>query len=61
MFAYMSASPFVLQSIVGLSPAGYSIIFAACSLAVAVGSAIAGRTAEASHRLERCWVGSTHW
>jgi hypothetical protein len=41
MFAYVSASPFVLQDIVGLSPAAYSYTFAACSLAVAAGSAVA--------------------
>jgi DHA1 family bicyclomycin/chloramphenicol resistance-like MFS transporter len=41
MFAYVSASPFVLQDIVGLSPAAYSCTFAACSLAVAIGSAVA--------------------
>ena len=45
MFAYVSASPFVLQDIVGLSPIAYSYTFTACSLAVAVGSAVAGRTA----------------
>ncbi|WP_234835073.1 multidrug effflux MFS transporter [Mycolicibacterium stellerae] len=37
MFGYVSASPFVLQNIVGLSPAAYSYTFAACSLAVAAG------------------------
>jgi DHA1 family bicyclomycin/chloramphenicol resistance-like MFS transporter len=41
MFAYVSASPFVLQDIVGLSPTAYSYTFAACSLAVAAGSAVA--------------------
>jgi DHA1 family bicyclomycin/chloramphenicol resistance-like MFS transporter len=41
MFAYVSASPFVLQDIVGLSPAAYSYTFGACSLAVAAGSAVA--------------------
>jgi DHA1 family bicyclomycin/chloramphenicol resistance-like MFS transporter len=41
MFGYVSASPFVLQNIVGLSPATYSYIFASCSIAVAVGSAVA--------------------
>jgi MFS transporter, DHA1 family, multidrug resistance protein len=41
MFAYVSASPFVLQDIVGLSPTAFSYTFAACSLAVAAGSAVA--------------------
>jgi DHA1 family bicyclomycin/chloramphenicol resistance-like MFS transporter len=41
MFAYVSASPFVLQDIVGQSPAAYSYTFAACSVAVAAGSALA--------------------
>jgi MFS transporter, DHA1 family, multidrug resistance protein len=44
MFAYVSASPFVLQDIVGLTPAGYSYTFASCSLAVAAGSAVARST-----------------
>jgi MFS transporter, DHA1 family, multidrug resistance protein len=44
MFAYVSASPFVLQNIVGLSPAAYSSTFASCSLAVAAGSWIARLT-----------------
>jgi DHA1 family bicyclomycin/chloramphenicol resistance-like MFS transporter len=46
MFAYVAASPFVLQDIVGLSPAAYSYTFAACSLAVAAGSAVAHCTAK---------------
>lgn len=41
MFAYVSASPFVLQDIVGQSPAAYSYTFASCSVAVAAGSAVA--------------------
>jgi MFS transporter, DHA1 family, multidrug resistance protein len=45
MFAYVSASPFVLQDVVGLSPIAYSYTFTGCSLAVAAGSAVAGRAA----------------
>jgi DHA1 family bicyclomycin/chloramphenicol resistance-like MFS transporter len=53
MFAYVSASPFVLQDIVGLSPAAYSYTFASCSLAVAAGSAVARWTVNsvAPHRV----------
>jgi DHA1 family bicyclomycin/chloramphenicol resistance-like MFS transporter len=46
MFGYISASPFVLQNIIGLSPAGYSAVIGACSLAVAAGSAIATRVVD---------------
>jgi MFS transporter, DHA1 family, multidrug resistance protein len=41
MFGYISASPFVLQNIIGLSPAGYSAVIGICSLAVAAGSVAA--------------------
>lgn len=44
MFAYVSASPFVLQDIVGLSLAAFSYTLASCSVAVAVGSAVARLT-----------------
>jgi DHA1 family bicyclomycin/chloramphenicol resistance-like MFS transporter len=44
MFAYVSASPFVLQDIIGMSPVAYSYTFASCSVAVAVGSAAARLT-----------------
>ncbi|TDY06741.1 multidrug effflux MFS transporter [Mycolicibacterium litorale] len=44
MFGFVSASPFVLQDIVGLSTAAYSSAFAACSLAVALGSVVARGT-----------------
>jgi DHA1 family bicyclomycin/chloramphenicol resistance-like MFS transporter len=41
MFGYVAASPFVLQDIVGLSPATYSLTFASGSVAVALGGAVA--------------------
>jgi DHA1 family bicyclomycin/chloramphenicol resistance-like MFS transporter len=44
MFALVSASPFVLQDVVGLSPAAYSYTFASFSLALAAGSLVARRT-----------------
>ncbi len=34
MFAYIAASPFVLQNILGFSPTMYSLIYGACALAV---------------------------
>ncbi|EID17629.1 multidrug effflux MFS transporter [Mycolicibacterium phlei] len=43
MFAYISASPFVLQNIIGLSPQAYAFTFGACALAVGVSSAISAR------------------
>jgi DHA1 family bicyclomycin/chloramphenicol resistance-like MFS transporter len=44
MFGYVSASPFVLQEIVGLSPVAYSYTFASFSLALALGSVVARST-----------------
>jgi len=41
MFGYVAASPFVLQDIVGLTATAYSYTFASCSVAVAVGGAMA--------------------
>jgi MFS transporter, DHA1 family, multidrug resistance protein len=46
MFAYVSASPFLLQDIIGMSSAAYSYIFALGSVAVAVGMAAARLTAK---------------
>lgn len=43
MFAYISASPFVLQNIIGLSPRAYALTFGSCALAVGAGSAISAR------------------
>jgi MFS transporter, DHA1 family, multidrug resistance protein len=43
MFGYIAASPFVLQNILGLSPATYSAAYGACALAVAAGSMISAR------------------
>jgi DHA1 family bicyclomycin/chloramphenicol resistance-like MFS transporter len=42
MFAYISASPFVLQNILGLSVGWYSVAFAANALGLAGVSALAG-------------------
>jgi DHA1 family bicyclomycin/chloramphenicol resistance-like MFS transporter len=38
MFAYIAASPFVLQNIIGLGPRAYAFTFGACALAIAAGS-----------------------
>ena len=43
LFAYISASPFVLQRIGGLSEAQYSIVFTVNSLALLAGSIVSGR------------------
>ncbi|MDD3785156.1 MAG: multidrug effflux MFS transporter [Hydrogenophaga sp.] len=43
LFGYISASPFVFQSILGLSPAAYSLAFGANAIGIAVVSAISAR------------------
>ena len=43
MFSYISASPFVLQNILGMSPRAYSLTFGACALAVAASGVINAR------------------
>lgn len=43
MFAYISASPFVLQNIIGLSPRAYSLTFGGCALAVAASGMVSAR------------------
>jgi MFS transporter, DHA1 family, multidrug resistance protein len=45
MFAYISASPFVLQNVLGLSPAAYSLAFAANALGLMLVSALSTRLA----------------
>jgi DHA1 family bicyclomycin/chloramphenicol resistance-like MFS transporter len=42
MFAYISGSPFVLESIYGLSPQAYSLIFAVNSLGIVVLGQVSG-------------------
>ncbi|MFD3810411.1 multidrug effflux MFS transporter [Rhodococcus sp. NPDC058639] len=44
-FAYISASPFVLQNMFGLSAASYSVVFAVNSLGLMVTSALAAKLA----------------
>lgn len=43
MFGYIAASPFVVQNILGFSPAAYSVTFGSCALAVGAGSLISAR------------------
>jgi DHA1 family bicyclomycin/chloramphenicol resistance-like MFS transporter len=43
LFSYISASPFVLQNIIGLSPRAYSLTFGSCALAVAVSGTLSAR------------------
>ncbi len=47
MFAYISGSTFVLQDIYGLSPQGFSAVFAANSVGIVASVQIAGRLAGA--------------
>lgn len=46
MFSYISASPFVLQNVVGLSTLQYSIVFGVNSLGLMISSTIAIRLAD---------------
>lgn len=46
MFAYISASPFVIQNIYGASPQLFSIIFAINGLGIIIGGQITGRLAK---------------
>ncbi len=43
LFGYISASPFVFQGILGLSPAVYSLVFGVNAVGIAVGSALSAR------------------
>ncbi|OBF30456.1 multidrug effflux MFS transporter [Mycobacterium sp. ACS4331] len=43
MFAYISASPFILQNILGFSPRAYSLTFGACALAIAASGTLSAR------------------
>ncbi|MFC4532746.1 multidrug effflux MFS transporter [Sphaerisporangium dianthi] len=45
MFAYISGSPFVLQEIYGVSPTGFSVIFAANALGLTLMAQVGGRAA----------------
>ncbi|MDT0454733.1 Bcr/CflA family efflux MFS transporter [Streptomyces sp. DSM 41527] len=45
LFAYITGSPFVFQGIYGLSPAGYSLVFAANAVGTVVAGAAFGRLA----------------
>ena len=43
MFAYISASPFILQNILGFTPQAYSLTFGACALAIAASGTLSAR------------------
>ncbi|MBX0329149.1 MFS transporter, partial [Oscillochloris sp. ZM17-4] len=43
MFAYISGSPFVIQEIYGVSPQGFSLIFAVNAVGIVAASQISGR------------------
>jgi DHA1 family bicyclomycin/chloramphenicol resistance-like MFS transporter len=43
LFSYISASPFVLQNIVGLSPRMYSLTFGGCAVVLALMNALSAR------------------
>jgi DHA1 family bicyclomycin/chloramphenicol resistance-like MFS transporter len=53
LFAWLSGSPFVLQDLYGLSPLGYSVAFAICSLGYLLGTLVA------SFIVDRIGLGST--
>lgn len=46
LFAYISASPFILQQGYGLSPMAFSFCFSVNALAIGIGCALAGRGGE---------------
>lgn len=41
-FGYLSASPFIFQSIFGMSPLGYSIVFGIIAICIAISANVAG-------------------
>lgn len=43
LFSYISASPFVLQNIIGLSPRTYSLTFGGCAVVMALMSALSAK------------------
>ncbi|MFI0464133.1 multidrug effflux MFS transporter [Saccharopolyspora sp. 5N102] len=45
LFAYITGSPFVFQSVYGLSPTGYSLVFATNAVGTTVAGAVFGRLA----------------
>lgn len=45
MFAYLSTSSLLLQEVYGFSPGGFGLVFALCSVAVTIGTQVAGRAA----------------
>ncbi|OZF54864.1 Bcr/CflA family drug resistance efflux transporter [Rhodococcus sp. 14-2470-1b] len=59
MFAYISASPFVLQNMLGLSAGQYSAAFAVNALGLMVGSAITAKLADriSLHRMMTAGIG----
>ncbi len=48
LFAYISASPFILQQGYGLSPMAFSFCFAVNAISIGIGCAVAGRAKERS-------------
>lgn len=46
MFAYISGSPFVVQDIYGVSPQGYSLVFAVNAIGIIASAQITGRLTE---------------
>jgi DHA1 family bicyclomycin/chloramphenicol resistance-like MFS transporter len=49
MFAYISGSPFVLQEIYGVSPQGFSLIFACNAIGIVAASQISARLVARVH------------
>ena len=46
MFAYISGSPFILQSVFGLSPQQYSVVFAVNAAGLVIAAQVSGRLVE---------------
>nr|WP_296773917.1 multidrug effflux MFS transporter [Rhodococcus sp. (in: high G+C Gram-positive bacteria)] len=60
MFAYISASPFVLQNMLGLSAGQYSAAFAVNALGLMIGSAVTAKLADriSLHRMMSAGIGA---
>ncbi|WP_159078093.1 multidrug effflux MFS transporter [Homoserinimonas hongtaonis] len=56
-FAYISSSPFIVQSLLGFSPTGYTIVFAANGVGMTVAGVVATRLAHRTSAARLCLVG----
>ncbi|PWB98017.1 multidrug effflux MFS transporter [Homoserinimonas hongtaonis] len=56
-FAYISSSPFVIQSILGFSPAGYTIVFAINGIGMTLAGVVATKLAHRVSAAQLCLIG----